>query len=168
MFFNDIASWSKTKLRAYWISFNVVYFIASILIPIIIVGCRYEIFKKSSAYRLTGWGIVLIIIIVVVAIKIINKMLNKLPESTLAEQRVKYTALGVKSLILPIFVLVVMLMFKKNFDLAFNTCLWCVISFIAGILVDMFFIKYLDRELDLRNKAKEQNEINKRVENLKG
>lgn len=167
MFFKDIESWSKTKLRTYWIVFNILYFIASLIIPIIIVGCRYQIFKYSANFRLTGWGIILAIIIAIVGIRTLTRMLNKLPESTLSEQRVKYTALGLKALIVPIFILFVMHLFKSDFDLAYNTIWWSLFSYMFGIAIDFTCLHYIDRELDLRNKAKEQNEINTRIDNLK-
>lgn len=167
MFFKDIADWSKAKLRAYWITFNALYFVVALIIPIVIVGCRYQIFDYASKVKLTGWGVILAIIIAIVFVRTLNRMLNKLPESTLQEQRVKYTCLGVKALIIPVFILIIMHLFKSDFDLAYNTIWWCLFSYMFAVAFDYLFIHYLDRELDLRNKAKEQNEINKRVENLK-
>lgn len=167
MFFKDIENWSKAKLRAYWISFNILYFIVALIIPIIIVGCRYQIFHYAASFRLTGWGIILAIAIAILGVRTLNKMLNKLPESTLQEQRVKYTLLGLKALFVPVFLLIVMHLFKSDFDLAYNTIWWCLFSYMFAIAFDYVCIHYLDRELELRNKAKEQNEINKRVENLK-
>lgn len=166
MFFKDIESWSKSKLRAYWIIFNILYFLVALIIPIIIVGCRYQIFHYAKV-RLTGWGIILAITIAIVGVRTLNRTLNKLPESTLSEQRVKYSILGLKALFVPIFLLIIMHLFKSDFDLAYNTIWWCLFSYMFAVVFDYMFIHYLDRELVLRNKAKEQNEINKRVENLK-
>lgn len=167
MFFKDIDSWDKTKLRTTWIVFNVLYFIATLLVPIIIVGCRYTIFEYAAKWKLTGWGIIIAIVIAVVAVRALNKAINKLPESTLNEQRVKYTLFGVKALIIPVGILVVLYFFKSNFDLAYSTIWYCLISYIVGVFIDYGFIHYLDRELELRKIAKERIEIDKRVENLK-
>lgn len=167
MFFKNVDSWDRAKLRTTWLVLNILYFIAVLLIPIIIVGCRYTIFEHVSKYKLTGWGIILVIIISVVAVRTLNKAINKLPESTLGEQRLKYTLLGVKALIIPILILVVLYLFKKNFDLAYSTIWYCLISYIVGVFIDYGFIQYLDQEIELRKKAKEKIEIDKRVENMK-
>ncbi len=167
MFFKNIDTWEQKTLRIAYILFTIAYYIFTLLIPVIIIGCRYEIFKKVSNYRLTGWGIILIVVVVFVAIRTLNKALNKLPETTLNEQRLKYSLLGVKALIVPIFIVIVMGMLKNDFTLAYKTILLCVIFFIIGIVIDYLFIKYLEREIELRRKAKEQIEVDKRVENLK-
>lgn len=167
MFFKNIADWDKAKLRVTWLTYNILYFIATLVVPVIIVGCRYSIFKYSARYKLTGYGLIVAIIIAVVAVRSLNKCLNKLPESTVNEQRVKYTALGIKALIIPVFILVVMYLFKKNFDLAYQTSWWCLLSYTLGVVLDYAAIHYLDQELELRKKAKERIEIDKRVENMK-
>ena len=167
MFFKNIDTWEQKTLRIAYILFTIAYYIFTLLIPVIIIGCRYEIFKKVSSYRLTGWGIILIVVVVFVAIRTLNKALNKLPETTLNEQRLKYSLLGVKALVIPIFIVIVMGMLKNDFTLAYKTILLCVIFFIVGILIDYLFIKYLEREIELRRKAKEKIEVDKRVENLK-
>lgn len=166
MFFTDIANWTKSKLRTFWIVFNVLYLCATLVAPCIIVGCKYQIFVHVSQYKLTGWGMVLAIFVFIVGIRTLNKVLKNLPESTINEQRVKYTCLGVKALAIPIFVLIIMRLFKSNFDLAYETLWWCLLCYTIGILIDYLCIHYLDRELELRKKAKEVNEINKRVANL--
>ena len=166
MFFKNIDSWDRAKLRGTWLSLNILYFIATLLVPIIIVGCRYTIFDHVSKYKLTGWGLILAIVIAVVAVRTLNKAINKLPESTLNEQRLKYSLLGVKALIIPIFILIVLKLFKLNFDLAYSTIWWCLISYIVGVFIDYGFIHYLDQEIELRKKAKEKIEIDKRVNNM--
>ena len=79
----------------------------------------------------------------------------------------KYTLFGVKALIIPVGILVVLYFFKSNFDLAYSTIWYCLISYIVGVFIDYGFIHFLDRELELRKIAKERIEIDKRVENLK-
>ena len=167
MFFKNIDSWSPKQLRVYWLIFNIAYLCATLLAPIIIVGCRYEIFKYTSKYKLTGWGLVLAIFIFIVGIKTLSRVLKKLPESTHKEQVVKYTILGVKALAVPIFALIIMKLFKSNFDLAYNTLWWCLLSYSIGITIDYTCIMYLDREIEIRKIAKEKIEIDKRVELLK-
>ena len=167
MFFKDIDTWDMKRLRIFSLIFNALYLVATLVVPIIIVGCRYQIFHAVSQYRLTGWGWICAIIVAVVSIRVVKKVVNKLPESTLNQQRLKYSILGVRALFIPILLLIGMRALKNDFDLAYYTLWWCLISYTCGILIDYLCIKYLDRELDLRKKATELNEVNKRVENLK-
>lgn len=166
MFFKNIEEWDGAKLRLYTIIFNAIYFLFAGLIPIIIVGSKYSLFKKASSFRVSGLGIILIIIVAVTLVRALNKCINKLPESTIKEQRVKYTILGIKALILPFLAIIIMGLFKRDFTLAYNTAFKCVWSYAAAIVVEYTCILYLDRERDLRAKAKEQNEINKRIERM--
>lgn len=167
MFFTDIDTWSQKKLRLYALIFNGLYLLCSLVIPIIIVGCRYQIFNYASKVKLTGWGWVCTIAVAVVSIRVIKKVINKLPESTLKQQRLKYTLLMVRALFIPVLLIIAMAALKNDFDLAYQTLWWCLISYACAILIDYICIKYLDREQELRYKAYELNEVNKRVENLK-
>ena len=167
MFFNDIDTWTQKRLRFFALIFNALYLLGSLVIPIIIVGCRYQIFHKVSSYRLTGWGWICAIIVAVVSIRVIKKVVNKLPESTHKEQILKYSILGVRALFIPILLLIAMKALKNDFDLAYNTLWWCLISYSIAIVIDYTCIKYLDREIDLRKIAKEKIEVDKRVELLK-
>ena len=167
MFFNDIDTWTQKRLRLFALIFNALYLLGSLVIPIIIVGCRYQIFHKVSSYRLTGWGWICAIIVAVVSIRVIKKVVNKLPESTHKEQILKYSILGVRALFIPILLLIAMKALKNDFDLAYNTLWWCLISYSIAIVIDYTCIKYLDREIDLRKIAKEKIEVDKRVELLK-
>lgn len=166
MFFKNIAEWSRAKLRIYAIAFNVAYFLFAAIIPIIIVGCKYSIFRKASSFRISGWGIILTIIIVTTLVRTISKCINKLPETTLNEQRVKYSVLGIKAMIIPVVLIIIMGLFKRDFVLAYNTSYSCVISYLVAVIIDYLFIAYIDRELDLRKKAREQLEVNKRMERM--
>ena len=164
MFFKDIDTWDKGKLRLMWLIFNALYLVATLVVPTIIVGCRYQIFVHVSQYKLTGWGIILTIFVFIVGIRTFAKVVNNLPESSLNEQRLKYTLLGLKALAIPIFVLIIMHQFKTNFDLAYSTLWWCVFCLTFGIAIEYTCIKYIEREMYLRRQSKEQKEINKRAD----
>lgn len=164
MFFKDIDKWDKKKLWLMLIIFNGIYLLFSLVIPIIIVGCQYQIFHKVSAYRLTGWGWICAIVVAVVGIRTLSKFIKKLPETTRKEQIIKYSILGVKALVIPILLLVVLNLLKSDFDLAYSTLWWCLISYVFAIAIDYTCVKYLDAELDLRKEATRKNEVNKRAE----
>jgi len=166
MFFKNIDQWTPHQLRLYRLIFTSLYLIATIVVPVIIVAFRYDIFKYTSRYKLTGWGLVLAIFVFVVGIRTLGKVINKLPEVTHKEQVLKYSILGIKAMCVPVFALIVMKLFKANFDLAYNTLWWVLLSYTIGIAIDYTCIMYLDRERDLREKAKEKIEVNKRVDLL--
>ena len=166
MFFNEIEQWTQKKLRLYCLIFNGLYFLFTVLIPIIIVGCRYQIFS-SDKVRLTGWGWCLAIFITVVGVRVANRLIKKLPDIEKKQQILKFTLLGFKALVIPIAVLVAMRLLKNDFDLAYNTFWWVLFSFIFGIVVDYTCIKYLDKELELRYIAQKENAVDVRKETLK-
>ena len=166
MFFNEIEQWTQKKLRLFCLIFNGLYFLFTVLIPIIIIGCRYQIFS-SDKVRLTGWGWCLAIFIVVVSVRVGDRLIKKLPETTKRQQMLKYTLLGFKALFIPVAVLVAMILLKNDFDLAYNTFGWVLFSFIFGIVIDYSCIKFLDKELELRYEAQKQNAIDVRKETIK-
>lgn len=159
MFFKDINKWDMKRLRLTALAFNCLYLIFTLIAPIIVVACRYQIFHKVSAYRLTGWGWVCAIIIAVVSIKVIKKVVDKLPEITKGQQMLKYSILGVRALFIPVLLLIAMKALKSDFDLAYNTLWLCLIFYTVGIVIDYTCIKYLDRAKEIRYKAMEQNVI---------
>lgn len=167
MFFTNIDTWEQKRLRLFALIFNALYLVATLVVPIVIVGCRYQIFHKVSSYRLTGWGWICAICVAVVSIRVVKKVVNKLPESTHKEQMLKYSILGIRALFIPILLLIAMKALKNDFELAYNTLWWCLISYSIGILLDYTCIKYLDREIALRKIAKEKIEIDKRVDLLR-
>ena len=159
MFFKDINKWDMKRLRLTALAFNCLYLIFTLIAPIIVVACRYQIFHKVSAYRLTGWGWVCAIVIAVVSIKILKKVVDKLPEITKSQQVLKYSILGIRALFIPILLLVAMKALKSDFDLAYNTLWLCLIFYTIGIVIDYVFIKYIDRAIEIRYKALEQKVI---------
>ena len=165
MFFTDIEKWKQSKLRLFCLIFNGIYFLFTVAIPIIIVGCRYQIFT-SDKVRLTGWGWVIAIFITVVGLRVVNKLVNKLPDIKKKQQILKYTILGIRALFIPVVIIIAMVLLKNDFDLAYNTIWWVLISFSLGIVVDYTCIKYLDKELYFREKAQEKIEVDKRVDTL--
>ena len=167
MFFKDIDTWEQSKLRVMTIIFNLLYLLCSLVIPIIIVGCRYQIFHSVSSVRLTGWGWIRAIVVAVVGVRTLSRVIKKLPDSTHKEQMLKYSILGIKALFIPILLLIAMRLLKNDFDLAYSTLWWCLVSYSCAIVIDYTCIKYLDKEIALRKTAKEKIEVDKRVELLK-
>ena len=165
MWFDNIAEWSQKKLRVHFLIYGLVYIGLTLIAPIIIVGCKYDLLKSSST-RLTGVGLILVVCVAVFLIKVIKRLLLKLPQDTKNEQIVKFTFLGVYSLILPVLALLLVQLIKQNVDLACETLTWCLGFIIGGIVLDHLTIKYLEAEYDFRQEAKHKLEVNKRIDTL--
>ena len=163
MFFKNISEWSKKKLRIWNLICVFLYLIMVLVIPIIIVCTRYRIFKETSAtYKLTGFGIIFFIILGIYGYIKVRKMINKLPQITLQQQRVKFTLSMFFNLIPSLLLILAFWFTKDNVNLAYKTMLDCVIAIACATLFDGLFCKYLAAELEIRNKALELNEIDKR------
>lgn len=168
MFFKDINKWSMKRLRLMSLTFNCLYLVFSALAPIIVVGCRYQIFHKVSAYRLTGWGWICAIIVAVVSIKVIKKVVDKLPEITHKQQILKYTILGIRAFFIPVLLLIGMKALKSDFDLAYNTLWLCLIFYTIGIVIDYTCIKYIDHAIDFKYETLKERMLQDAVAEMRG
>lgn len=168
MFFKDINKWNMKRLRLTALAFNCLYFIFVMVAPIIVVGTKYQLFHKVSAYRLTGWGWICAIVVAVVSIRAIKKAVDKMPEITHKQQMLKYTILGFRALFIPILLLIVMKALKTDFDLAYSTMWLCLIFYIVGIVIDYTCIKYIDRAKAVRIKAIEKNIVDDVAQEMRG
>lgn len=168
MFFKDINKWSMKKLRLMSLTFTCLYLILTVAVPIIIVGCRYQIFHTVSRYSLTGWGWICAIIVAVVSIRVVKKVVSKLPEVTHKQQVLKYSILGVRALFIPILLIIAMSALKNDFDLAYNTLWLCLIFYTAGIIIDYSCIMYIDRAKEIKYKAMEKIVIDDVVKEMRG
>lgn len=163
MFFKKISEWSKKKLLIITFSFYGLYFLLTILGPFIIISTKYELFITSEKVgKLTGFGLIVAVILLFTCFKTIKKKIDKLPETSKNQQIVKFSVLLVYDLMLPLLGLFILLAFKDDFELAFSVAKYCIILFIVAAAVDNLFIKYLEAERYLREKALEVNEIEKR------
>ena len=69
MFFKDLSTWSKAKLRGLNFLFSFVHFVALVLVPVIIVAVNYKLFENNEGgLKLTAIGIIVIIILGLYAI----------------------------------------------------------------------------------------------------
>lgn len=162
MFFKDIESWSKKKLRGLNILFGFLHFVALVLIPVIIVAHNYKLFETAGGFKLTAIGIIVVVILGLYAYSKIKEVIEDLPQIKLGQQRFKFSIQAILSLI-PIVIILVALEYAKNdYMIAINVIKWCSVSFIGGILIDGLFLKYLKAETKLRAKALELVEVEKR------
>ncbi|MGM9969782.1 MAG: hypothetical protein ACI35S_05235 [Anaeroplasma sp.] len=163
MFFKNIESYSKKCMLVLTIICNIIYVGLLVVGPSIIIGCRYAIFENVSArYKLTGLGIILFIVLGLYAYIKIKKTIRKLPEIKLSQQRVKFTLEMVFDSIPLILIIVAAVLARDNVTKAFDTMLMCLGFFLAAILFDGLFLKYIDAENAIREKALLNKEIAKR------
>lgn len=162
MFFKDIETWSKKKLRGLNILFSLLHFIALVLVPVIIVADNYKLFDEGGNFKLTAIGIIVIIILGLYAYIKLKKVIDDLPQLKLSQQRFKFTIQGILSLI-PIIIIIVALEYAKtDYSIAINVIKYCSISFGCAILIDALFLKYIAQEIAIRNDALKLVETEKR------
>lgn len=165
MWFKDISTWSQNKLKYTWLAYAILYLVFSLIIPIICVATKYNLIKESST-KLTGVGLILILCIAVFLIKGCNRLIAKLPQENKKEQCFKFMIQMVYALLFPVCGLIIVSLIKQNVTLACDTISYCLYSLICAIVLDHLTLKFLECEWDLRQEAKHQIEVNKRVSTL--
>lgn len=168
MFFKNLETLEKKKLRMLNAIFGILYFIASVIVPIIIVGIKYSLFKSVEATtKLTGVGIICVIILGFYAYNKMKNAIENLPQLTHKQQCFKFTIQMIIEM-MPFGIICGLLFYAKNeIEMAFDTFMACMISIIISKLIDGLFCKYLKAEYDLRNKSLELVEVEKRKELVK-
>ena len=166
MFFKNIGTYNKKKLRGLNIVFSLLHFIALVIVPIIIVCTNYKIFQQSNdvGVKLTGVGIIMFVVVGLFAFIKLKNAVAELPQITFKQQRLKFTLQTIFSLIPYLLITLLLFYAKTNVMIAYTTFTYCVISFTVAELIDGLFLKYLKAEYSLRAKAMEVVEI----ENRKG
>ena len=163
MFFKNIATYSKKKMLALTIICNLIYVALLVVGPSIVIGCRYAIFSTVSAkYRITGIGAILFVVVGIYAYLYLKKLIRKLPEIKLSQQRVKFTLEMIFS-VFPLIILIIGIVIARDeAGRAIDTLFMCIGFFIGALVFDGLFLKYIDAENDLRKKALLNKEIAKR------
>lgn len=143
MFFKNIDSWSKKKLFFVTLIVAVAYFLAASVVPCIFIGSNYGVFQSSSNHRLTGAGIIIVVILVSFGGKAIKTLLGFLPRDTQKQQIVRYTIELVFGMIIPALALWGVHLFKANVELACHTATQCLISIMVAVLINNIAFKSL-------------------------
>lgn len=143
MFFKDIDYWSKGKLVLVTAIVAVAYFLAASVVPCILIANNYGIFKHSSNYRLTGAGLIVVVIMVSFGGKAIKGLLGFLPRDTQKQQIFRYSLELAFGMIVPALIIWGIYLVKVNFIKACNTATQCVISYMVAILINNLAFKSL-------------------------
>lgn len=161
MFFQNIANWSKKLMWSVTIICYALYFGIIVIAPAITIFCKYN--TTEGMKKITGLGLVLIVIIGIASYTFVKKAISKLPQVSVNEQRFKF---GIETIFdcLPLGIaLYAMFAVKDDIDLAFDTLKICLILFLVGILWNSLIIKFIDAEWAIRNGAKLDKEKAKRT-----
>lgn len=163
MFFKNIDTYSNKKLFILNVFFNFIYFIFLVVCPIITISIKYKIFEKVPEHiRLTGIGLILFVIVGLYIYLKLKEIVEKLPQNKSRQQKLKFTLRMIINII-PFFLIILALsMTNDTIDIAFDTFRYCIIFFLVSIIIKGLFLDYLEAEKEIRNKAQELIEIDKR------
>lgn len=163
MFFKNLNTWTDKKLNLARLGFYALYFTCALIIPIIIVALKYDLFKEVSGYRFTAVGIILFLIIAIGGVGRLIRVVHSLPEDKPKQQHLKFTCEMVIALVIPIAILFCLRLLRDNFNLAYSTLTYCVYCWLVAIVIDYMILKYLDAEHALRKEANHVQAVNERV-----
>ena len=165
MFFSNIETYSNKKLRALYWSSLMLYFLITLVCPIGIVASKYGLFTSESGTKLsmTGMGACVLIAVAVIGLRKFKEQINKFPENTVVQRRIKFSCELLYSLAIPVAVVALLVAFKVDFIRAYDTIRDCIIFYIVGILIDNLLVKYLASERTLRFESQKDVEKQKRM-----
>lgn len=152
--FKDIKTWSKKKLKWMGIAFDILYAVLMLVIPTIIVCSKYKLFENAPArIKITGVGVIFLIIIGMYAFKKFKDAVEKMPQITYNQQCFKFS-LQMALTLLPMGLIIFgFWMAREQTQMAYNTMLGCLISIFFANLVYYLFIKFIEQEEDIREQA---------------
>lgn len=166
MLFKNISSWSKKKCKWVELILDLLQLIFSMVIPIVIVGVKYGLFKRVEGWKLTASGLIVVIIVAFTTINYFIDQVKRLPEATLNERKLKYTLTGVGKIIVPIIVIVVLKVIKENVEIGVFVISWCMASYCVAIMIQYLFTEYVRHELAIWDEAAHQSEVMKKMQKL--
>ena len=162
MFYKNIDTWSKGKLRIVTLIVAIAYFTFLTFVPCVIVGIKYNVFSSSdNRLRLTG-ALLIIIILLISAINRGAKLFSRyMPEVTPKQQGIKFIIELVSSLIVPLSALFVIHAVRVGMDTALDTLMWCVWSYIVALIIFYLFLKTLLVQWKFMGKVDEQEKLDR-------
>lgn len=160
---------NKKQMLAWTIGMYALYFSLTVLAPVIVVCCKYNLFNNTvtdSRVKLSGWAIVLLMVAGIVGLTVLRKASEKIGEDHISHAIFKYTLKTIRKVLLPVIVLIAIYMMTKNFELAKETIIWMCCFYIVGGVLDGTVISVIDRENRFRAEAKHSNEVSERKDKV--
>lgn len=158
MFFKTIDTWGQKKTKRMRLLFDLIFYLFSLVAPVIIIATKYSLYKKAS-YSLTMAGAIVVVIIAVVLLRSLKKGIAKLPQDDYKQQKIKFTAQWIYHLLVPVGVLVALYLIKNDFQTAYETMWLCMIFLTIGTCIEWNFCAYIDARLNLMDEAKHQQAV---------
>lgn len=101
----------------------IVWILFACVIPVLFIGFRYELFKKTGELQLSGWGLIAIVIIFIFAITFVKYIKSGMAEWSMLKQVLN----GIIKVLLPLgMVLLIATAIKNNVNY-FIQALSCVL-----------------------------------------
>lgn len=160
MFFKDIDSWNKKKLALVTLIVGILYLFAACVLPCIFIGINYELFGQGH-YRLTGAGLIAIVLIITFGGKAIKTLFGFIPRDSQKGQVIRFSLEMVFSLIVPALCLWGIYLIQKNVDLACHTATQCIISIMVAIVIENVALKTLTYQWQCMSEVGHKKKINR-------
>ena len=125
--------WNEHPKTVFWVRFVLWASFAAIL-PFIFIAFRYGIFQSSSKIKLSGWGIIAIVILLVFLITLFKYLYKGMKPGL-----VKQCIIGFVTIILPLVILLLLVVEIENHIKLVKQALVCVIACeLVGIPLNPF------------------------------
>ena len=169
--FDYFASLDKKGMLLWTIFSYIGYFMIAIFAPVLTIAIKYGLFNLSdyvseSNKTLAGWGLVLLMIAIIVTLKVLRNSIEKVDDVSKGGAIFKYTVKTISNLILPLGGMLMLYFLTKNFNLAKDTLMIMAIFYIVAGIIDGVLLSVIDRENNIRRKAKLSNEVDARREKV--
>lgn len=132
---------SHKKINLLYILFNIIFYLFLTIIPILVVCENYNVFDKVSKFRLSGWVLVFGLAILIPTFKESGKLIEKMKANTNGKITLKAILVLVRSLLFPVSILLVIIEFKENAQLAAKTAYEMLSSMAIGIFINSLLLK---------------------------
>lgn len=169
--FDYFKSLSK-KAMLLWTVFSYIgYYCLAIVAPVITIAVKYNMFTpkadtSESNVNIAGWGLVLLMIALIVSMKVLKTSAEKVDDVGKAGAIFKYTIKTISNIILPLGGMLMLYFLTNNFNLAKDTLMIMAIFYIIAGIIDGTLLSVIDRENNIRRKAKLANEVDARRSNV--
>lgn len=143
------------ELRIKYVNNLILYMLFALIVPILLIANKYELWKKTDIYKLTIMGMVVLIIILFFSGRQLIKFI-----STLEESKQKFITLEIIR-IAPLILLFFAIQYAKvqmaNFE---YIVLW---AFFSNLVASVFSVKLkeIGHQIELYKKANEMDKIDK-------
>lgn len=172
--FKNISTWEQKKLNGINFVLNLLYFVLTFISPLAIVIVNfYKIGDLEETKKAPMMFIIIAVAIIFAMMRFFKKAIAKISilnidgSYNIGAQWFKHILETISKLIIPIVILVISVVFStalhEYIDFYLNMVIWCLAFFIAGSVLDNLIIAFLDDEIALREKVKEQNAISRRA-----